>query len=246
MHTGKTVVITGANRGIGMEVVKTFAKEHACLWVCARQYNEDFENLMEQLSCDYSTKIRTAYFDLENEEDTVHAIKNIINQSSTIDILINNAGISNIGFFNMTSVDLIKKTFEINFFSQLRIIQYISKKMIKQRSGSIINICSVSGVENKKGGLSYGSSKAALIYATKTLANEYGEYGIRVNAVSPGFIDTDMWRNRDENTINKMLSEIPLGRQGNVKDVAETVSFLASDKASYITGKNIIVDGGRI
>lgn len=246
MHKGKTAVITGANRGIGLEILKTLSQEHANIWACSRSENSGFEELLAELSAEYHSNIRSIHFDLSDHDAVQNAMKQIIKGSESVDILVNNAGISQVGLFNMTKIDEIHRVFEINYFSQLRIIQSISKKMIKQHSGSIINICSVSGIENKIGGLAYGSSKAALIYATKTLAAEYGRYGIRVNAVSPGFIDTDMWKDRDEIIKKDILSEIPLGRQGTAKEVAEVVSFLASDKASYITGRNIIIDGGRV
>ena len=118
--------------------------------------------------------------------------------------------------------------------------------MIRKKSGAIINIASISGLMNTSGGLSYGASKASLLYATKTLAVELGEYGIRVNSVSPGFIDTDMWHSRSQELYDKILVKTPLRKQGSVEDVAEAVFFLADDKASHITGTNVVVDGGGV
>lgn len=246
MHRGKTAVITGASRGIGLEIVKTFAREHACIYACSRSASPEYLSLLAELSARYQVTIQSVCFDLSDCEAVQAAIKQIIRESEYIDILVNNAGISYVKLFGMTRMDDLRRVFDVNYFAQLQIIQMILKKMMKQRSGSIINICSASGLENQPGGLVYGSSKAAFLYATKTLAVEYGKYGIRVNAVSPGFIQTDMWKDRDEKTQSEILSEIPLARQGMPADVAEAVSFLASEKASFITGRNIIIDGGRV
>ena len=118
--------------------------------------------------------------------------------------------------------------------------------MMRAKAGSIINMASVSGVVNSQGDIAYGSSKAAGIFATKTMALELGPYGIRVNSVSPGFIATDMWKDRRSEVYDKVLRETPLGRQGTPEEVAKVVLFLASDMSSYITGQNIVVDGGRM
>lgn len=246
MLKGKTAMVTGSNRGIGLAVVKLFAKNHADILACARTQTPEFEKEMQELANEYGISILPVYFDLSDEAAATSAVKQLIKNTARIDILVNNAGVTTVGLFGMTPVAKIKQVFDINFFAQLSITQLVTKKMSRNHSGSVINICSVSGLSNEKGGLAYGSSKAALAYATKTLAVELGANGIRVNAVSPGFIDTDMWKERDEDLRSSLLSKTPLARQGSPEDVAKAVLFLASDDSSYITGRNIIVDGGRI
>ena len=246
MLKGKTAIVTGANRGIGLAVVKTFAQNHADILACARTQTTEFEKEMKALALQYDVSIQPVYFDLSDENATTAAVKQLIRNTDHIDILVNNAGVTTAGLFGMTSIAQIKQTFDVNFFAQLSITQLVTKKMVRNHSGSVINICSVSGLSNEKGRLAYGSSKAALAFATKTLAIELGASGIRVNAVSPGFIDTDMWRQRSDELRTTVLNETPLVRQGSPVDVAKAVLFLASDDSSYITGRNIIVDGGRM
>ena len=171
--------------------------------------------------------------------------KGLEKSQKAIDILVNNAGVSIEGLFGMASDEIMMKTMEINFLSQVRLVQLVSRNMIKNRSGSVVNIASVAGMKGEQGGSVYGSSKAAVIHVTKTMAAELGSYGIRVNSVSPGFIATDMWKDRDSKIKDKILAETPLHRQGTPYEVANTILFLASDMSSYITGQNIVIDGGR-
>lgn len=246
MLTGKTAIVTGANRGIGLATVEAFAEQGASLWACARTQTDEFEDKIEELSSKYAVTVTPVYFDVTNEAQVKEAVKMIGRDSKAIDILVNNAGISIERLFHMTSIETISKTLEANFLSQVRLSQLVSRFMVRNRTGSIINIASVSGIESEQGSIAYGSSKAAVIFATKTMAVELGKCGIRVNAVSPGFIDTDMWKNRDEGVRDRILARTPLGRQGTAKEVANVILFLASDMSSYMTGQNLVVDGGRL
>lgn len=241
----KSAIITGANRGIGLATVKKFAENGAKIWACARKENVEFEIIIKEMSERYSTKIVPVYFDMGDNDAMKSAINGIVRETKNIDILVNNAGISVEKFFSMTSFDVLQKTMEINFEAQVRMTQLVTRNMVRKKDGRVINVASVAGIESELGGLAYGSSKAAVIFATKTMALELGPYGIRVNSVSPGFIDTDMWENRSEDIYNRVLSETPLGRQGTPEEVANVILFLASDMSSYITAQNIIVDGGR-
>ena len=245
MLTGKTAIITGANRGIGLATVEVFAEQGAVIWACARTQSDKFENRIKELSNKNGTTIIPVYFDVTEETTVRDVIKRIGQESKTIDILVNNAGISMERLFNMTSSETMRKTMETNFLSQVFLSQVVSRYMMKARAGSIVNVASVSGMESTQGGIAYGSSKAAVIYATKTMAIELGSYGIRVNSVSPGYIATDMWKDRSAELKDRILNETPLHRQGMPREVANTILFLASDMASYITRQNIIVDGGR-
>lgn len=240
----KIAIVTGANRGIGLAAVRTFAKNEALVWACARTQSEEFENELKILGEENGTIVRPLYFDVTDKVAVKNAIKTVGNESKTIDILVNNAGVSVEKLFNMTSMDTMRSTMEINFLSQINLAQTVSRYMIKNRKGSIVNVASVSGIEPKEGSMAYGSSKAALLFSTGTMALELAKHGIRVNSVSPGFIDTDMWKNRDE-IKERIMKETPLGRQGDPDEVAQVILFLASDMSSYITGQNLIVDGGR-
>lgn len=246
MLRGKTAIVTGANRGIGLATIEVFAEQGATIWACARTKSDEFENKIKEVSNRNSASIGTAYFDIADEIAVKNAVKEIGRVSEKIDILVNNAGISNERLFSMTSLDMIQKTMEINFLSQIRIAQLVSRYMMKSKTGSIVNVASVAGMESEMGGVAYGASKAAVIFSTKTMALELGAYGIRVNSVSPGFIATNMWKSRNDELREKILGETPLKRQGQPREVANAILFLASDLSSYITKQNIVIDGGRL
>ena len=241
----KIAVVTGANRGIGLAVVKAFAKNRACVWACARTQTKEFENELKMIEEENGTIVRPLYFDVTDKDAVKDAIKTAGNESKRIDILVNNAGVSVETLFNMTSMDTMRSAMEVNFLSQINLAQSVSRYMIKNKKGSIVNVASVAGIEPEEGGTAYGSSKAAVLFSTGTMALELAKYGIRVNSVSPGFINTDMWNKRDEKIKEKIIKETPLRRQGDPSEVAQAILFLASDMSSYITGQNIIVDGGR-
>lgn len=245
MLTGKTAVITGSNRGIGLATVEVFAKQGAVILACARTQSDEFEEKIKEISNKNAATITPVYFDITEEAAVKDAVKKIGKESKSIDILVNNAGISVEKLFGMTSYGVMQKTMDVNFLSQVRLAQLISRYMIKAKTGSIVNVASVSGMRSEVGSTAYGSSKAAVIYATKAMANELGAYGIRVNSVSPGFIATDMWKERESEVRDSVLGETLLQRQGMPEEVANVILFLVSDMSSYITGQNIVVDGGR-
>lgn len=245
MLTGKTAIITGANRGIGFSTVKIFASQHADIFACARCQDEQFEIELKNLSEMYNVKIVPIYFDITDYDIAKQKIRESLNEQKKIDILVNNAGVSVETLFSMTSISKIEEIMRINYLSQVNLSQFVSRFMMRKRSGSIINIASVAGMEAEQGGLAYGCSKAAVLFSTQTMALELGKAGIRVNAVSPGFIATDMWGRRKEEVKEKILRETPLHRQGKPEEVAKVILFLASDMSSFVTGQNIVVDGGR-
>lgn len=246
MLTGKTAIITGANRGIGLATVEVFAEQKAAIWACARSQSNEFEDHLAEIALKNSTVITPVYFDVTDGEAVKNAVRTIGKSAKSIDILVNNAGIDAQMLFSMTSIETVQETLNVNFLSQIYLAQQVSRYMMKAKAGSIINMASVSGIVNSRGDIAYGSSKAASIFSTKTMALELGSYGIRVNSVSPGFIATDMWKGRKSEVYDKVLSETPLGRQGMPGEVANAILFLASDMSSYITGQNIVVDGGRM
>ncbi len=246
MLKGKNAVITGANRGIGAATVRLFAENGANIWACARTESDEFKRELNNIAYQYGMEIHPAYFDVTDIKQAKKVMRDVGKQAKQIDILVNNAGMNIESYFNMTSLDGLRQIMETNFIAQFNLSQIISRYMIISKSGSIINVASVAGMENEPAGVAYGSSKAAVIFYTKTMAKELGQHGIRVNSVSPGFIDTDLWQNRPEESVERVLSQTPLGRKGRPEEVANAILFLASDMSSFITAQNIVVDGGRL
>lgn len=240
----KTILITGCNRGIGRVAVERFAQEGAKLICCIRNYNEDFCSFVNSLTDRYGVNIEILYFDMSDETAIKEALTPIIKQRQRIDVLVNNAGIATGGFMQMTSMAELHKVFQINFFSQVYITQLISKLMARQKSGVIVNMGSVAGIDNFAGYTSYGSSKAALMFFTKTIARELAAYNIRVNAIAPGLTDTGMAGQMESKAEKEMIGRTSMNRLGSPIEIAETILFLASDKSSFITGQTIRCDGG--
>ena len=240
----KVALVTGSNRGIGKAIVECFAKNGASVWACARKETTEFNIFLKEISEKYQTKINPLYFDLADEVSIKEQLSHLILQKERIDILVNNAGIAKGGFFQMTSIQEMKKVFEINFFAQMQITQLIAKIMMKQKSGNIINLASIAGIDADAGYSAYGSSKAALIYATKTLAIEYASSNIRVNAIAPGLTETDMAGLMEEKAKARMVAGSSMKRMAQPKEIADTALFLASELSGFITGQVIRVDGG--
>lgn len=241
---GKTALITGCNRGIGKAVAEKFASEGADLICAIRKENPAFREETDKWASQYGVNIDFVYFDLSDEDSIKAAFRVIQKEKRPIDILVNNAGIPAGGFLLMTSLTKVKEVMQVNFFSQILVTQLVAKIMMKQKRGSIINMSSVTALDNQAGWTAYGSSKAAMISFTRTAARELAPFGIRVNAVAPGLIDTQMGGEMDERYQAEMLSRSDLGRKGTPEEVANMVCFLASDEASYITGQVIRIDGG--
>ena len=241
---GKTALITGCNRGIGKAMAEKFASEGANLICAIRKENPAFKEETEKWAKQYDISVDFVYFDLTDEESIKVAFKELQKEKRTIDILVNNAGIPAGGFLLMTSLAKIKEVMQVNFFSQILITQQVAKIMMKQKHGAIVNMSSVTALDNQGGWTAYGSSKGAMISFTRTAARELASFGIRVNAVAPGLIDTQMGGEMDEKYQADMISRADLGRKGTPEEVANLVCFLASDEASYITGQIIRIDGG--
>jgi len=240
----KTVLITGSNRGIGKSIVEIFALNGANIWACARKETLEFQDFISNISIKYRVSVRALYFDLTNENEIKESLKILVTEKCKIDVLINNAGIAHGSFLQMTSIKTIKDVFEINFFSQLLIIQFVSKLMMKQKSGSIVNLASVAGLDSYPGYSAYGSSKAALIYATKTLAKEFAPYNIRINAIAPGLTETEMATQMEEKAKGTMVNDSAMKRLAKPEEIANMALFLASDLSSFVNGQVMRVDGG--
>ena len=241
----KNAIITGANRGIGLETLKVFAKNGSNIWACIRNPNNDFFELCRKLEIETGTSIKPVIFDLKNRDQIKSAVKEIKQSKKNIDILVNNAGKIFTALFQMTSVKNFEDTFDINFFSQMIFTQFISRQMVKQRFGNIINLSSSAAIEANRGRSAYASSKAALITSTKVMAKELGPYNIRVNAVAPGLTNTDMMiESTEEQAMKKTLNDLCIKRCGRPEEIANSILFLASDLSSYITSQVLRVDGG--
>ena len=246
MNTSKTALITGTNRGIGKAILEEFAKSGINVIAHYRNKNIIFEKYLKTLSDKYNVEIYPIHFDITDSESMKEEIKKLFKNKIKIDILVNCAGKSHGGFFQTTPILKIKEIFEVNLFSQMELTQLVLKFMVKQKSGSIINISSVSGYDLKAGNSAYGTSKAAMIAWTKTLAAECAPIGIRVNSVAPGIIDTDMFNEMELKAKEAVIKSSSLGRLGSPDEVAKTVLFLATEDSSFITGQTIRVDGGII
>jgi len=241
---GKTAIITGCLKGIGRATMDLFAQNGADIFACCQFESEEFKHHIEVLSKDTCVLIYPLYFDLCDSEQIKTAIKFIRSAKRNIDVLVNIAGMTQDALFHMTTIDQLKKIFEVNFFSQIMFTQYVTKLMLQNKTGSVINISSISAIDGNMGQLSYSSSKAAIIGATKTMSIELAPYGIRVNALAPGVIKTDMTANLPIDILDKQLGKIKLKYFGFPLEVASSILFLASDMSSYITGQIIRIDGG--
>ena len=242
--TGKTALITGCNRGIGRGILEAFVKEGASVIACTRSMDEALTESYQQLSAQYGVRIYPVCMDLSDPELIKLGMKAVTELKVPIDILVNNAGIAKFRPFVMSKVDDFKEMMQVNLYAPVQISQYVVKNMLKQRKGSIINFCSVSGLDSNSGNAAYGASKAAIASLTRTMAKELAKVNIRVNAVAPGFVATDMNKQIDADYMESMLPQIALERVADVSEVANTVLFLASDESSYLTGQVIRIDGG--
>ena len=238
-------VITGSNRGIGKSLVEVFASAGYNVWACARKATPEFEGWLRETSERCKVWIKPVYFELTDTDALNASIQGVIDEGEMIDVLVNNAGISTVGLLSMSRVEDIKNLFDVNFFAMLRIIQKISKRMSRQRKGVIINMGSNAGIDPQPGKIAYGSSKAAVMMMTKCLAKELGPMGIRVNAIAPGPVETEMIHQYKDEVLKNLASESALRRLGTTEEIAKVALFLASDHASYINGEIIKVDGGR-
>ncbi|AVT58261.1 SDR family NAD(P)-dependent oxidoreductase [Pectobacterium versatile] len=241
---GKNVLITGTRRGMGRAMVDTFAANGANIYAHARQSDPVWLAELQEIAERHHVKIWPLCFDITDSEAMKLVVKQLMAEKRPIDALVNNAGIIANALFQMTSEEVLRKQFEVNFFSVFLFTQYIAKLMMRRKSGSIINISSIVGLDGNPGKSAYGASKAALVAMTKSIAAELGGSGIRANCIAPGIIDTAMLDTLPPYILEETLNSTNLKRIGNPSEVADVAVFLASDLSSYITGQVIRADGG--
>ncbi len=239
----KVAIITGASRGIGKAIAFAFAKEGAKLALCATN-SELLEAVCEEIHSQFGTKPIHFAFDIRESLKVEEVVKKTLDTYSRIDILVNNAGTTRDQLLAMMSEESWDFVLSTNLKSVFTFTKAVIKPMIRQRNGRIINMSSVVGIIGNAGQANYAASKGGVIALTKTAARELAKRNVTVNAIAPGFIQTDMTAKLGEKIESEMMNTIPLGRYGKAEEVANLALFLASDHASYITGQVIGVDGG--
>ena len=240
---GKTAIITGGTRGIGRAVALRFAQEGANIAFTGRSYNDNMKEVEAEIA-KLGVQSKGYAFDASNFEEAHKIVEQIKEDFGKIDVLINNAGITKDGLMMRMTEDQWDSVINVNLKSAFNLTHAITPIMMRQKSGSIINMSSVVGLTGNAGQANYSASKAGLVGLTKSMAKEIGSRGIRVNAIAPGFILTDMTGELSEEVRNRWAEQIPLRRGGTPEDVANTALFLASDLSSYVTGQVISVCGG--
>ena len=241
----KCALITGATRGIGKQIAITLAKQGYNIALNYRKENEELENTKKEIE-KIGVQILAVKGDVANFEDCENFVKQVIERFGQIDVLVNNAGITKDMLLMRMKKEDFEQVIDTNLVGTFNVTKNVVPYMMNARSGRIINISSVVGISGNAGQTNYSASKAGIIGFTKSLAKEIASRNILVNAVAPGFIETNMTDVLKDDVKQEIAKNIPLKRMGTTQDVANVVKFLASDDSSYITGQVINVDGGML
>ncbi len=234
MSETRKALVTGGSRGIGLQIIQTLLAEGCEVWYLSRSKAAELESeLVHHISCD-----------MADRESVASALETVVSEAQEIDILVNNAGITRDGLIMRMKDEAWDDVIAVNLTSVFLTCRRIGRLMATQRKGAIVNISSVVGIMGNGGQTNYAASKAGIIGFSKSLARELSGRNVRVNVVAPGFIETSMTEVLSDKVKDTIKTQIPLGRIGNTEEVAQTVAFLSSDKASYITGQVLAVDGG--
>jgi 3-oxoacyl-[acyl-carrier protein] reductase len=236
----KKALVTGASRGLGRAISDRFLSAGAEVWGTGTKEPADLAERVEKAG----GKFHWASFDLSDTAGIEPFIENLVKEVGGFDILVNNAGINRDKLAFRMSLEDFQSVLDINLTAAFLISRTVGREMIRKRGGSIVNMSSVAGAHGNGGQANYAASKAGLIGLSKSLARELASRNVRVNAITPGLIESDMTREMDESARAALIAAIPMKRMGTSEDVAELVLFLSSDAASYITGQVISVDGG--
>ncbi len=243
MEENKVALVTGASRGIGRAIAIKLAESGYDVAVNYNSNEAEAEKVADKIRS-YGRRAMIVKANAGDRGDVNAMFRSVVKELGHIDVLVNNAGVVDDAFLLMLSPDSLDRSLNINVKGYFYCAQAATLKMFKAKKGVIINISSVSSMMALPGQSVYAATKGAINSMTATLARELAPYGIRVNAIAPGFLATDMVANLPEDKIQEYLTQIPLGRLGKVEEVAELAAFLASDEASYITGQTLVIDGG--
>ena len=241
----KVAVITGATRGIGKAIALNLAKQGYDIAINYRSENDDLENIKKEIN-EIGRKIFTYKCDVSDFANSENFVKGVIEEFGEIDVLVNNAGITKDGLLMRMKKEDFESVVDVNLVGTFNITRNVIPYMIKAKKGKIVNISSVVGISGNAGQTNYSASKAGIIGFTKSLAKEVASRNITVNAIAPGFIQTQMTDVLKDEVKEEILKQIPLKRFGKAEDVANVVKFLVSEESSYITGQVIHVDGGMV
>ena len=240
----KVAIVTGASQGIGETIAVEMANSGAYV-ICLARNKDALDSTINIIEKNGKQAVAHSC-DISNNDQFNQIVKNVIDEQGKIDILVNNAGITNDTLLMRMSDEQWDNVLDINLKGSFTSTRSVIKHMVKKRFGRIINITSIVGLTGNAGQANYAASKAGLIGMTKSIAKEVASRGITANCIAPGWIETSMTNELSDDVKNKFLSQIPTGKIGYPIDIANTVIFLASDEAEYITGQTITVDGGRI
>ena len=238
------IIITGASRGIGKAIVEAFAKNKDNVWACVREESEDLLRDLRILARENNVWIKTIQMELTDYKSIKNGFYSILDDKKPIDVLVNCAGIGHMNLFQLTSMEQIRQIYEVNLFALMALCQFGIRAMSRQKNGIIINIASTAGSEVYVGNSIYGSSKAAVIAFSKSLAAETMSKGIRVNCIAPGLTDTEMSKVFEGNNASLPISRTAIGRKIRPKEIADVAVLLTTDSMRMVNGHVLVVNGG--